>query len=77
VLRARRLPKGRPRALCIGLALAFALPPVALTARHNATHNGGGILVSYNTGINLWLGNNPNWRDTWRARPGARFEPEL
>ena len=76
-LRARRLSKGRPRALGIGLALAFSLPPITLTARHNAAHDGAGILVSYNTGINLWLGNNPSWRDTWRARPGARFEPEL
>jgi tetratricopeptide (TPR) repeat protein len=74
-LRARRLDAGRARMAL--LAVGFALLPLALTARHNAASGGGGVVVSYNSGINLWLGNSPHWRDTWRARPGARFEPEL
>jgi len=76
-LRARRVPSRRAAAAALLLVLAFTAPPIALTARHNAAHDGEGILVSYNSGINLWLGNNPRWRDTWRARPGAAFEPEL
>jgi hypothetical protein len=59
------------------VVLAAASAPLALTARHNARHGAPGVVVSYNLGINLWLGNNPAWRDTWRARPGAQFEPEL
>lgn len=74
-LRARQWP--RQRAKLVGLALCFAAAPLVLTARHNAQHGGPGVVVSYNLGINLWLGNNPAWRETWRARPGAFFEPEL
>lgn len=59
------------------VVLACAAIPLTFTARHNAEHGGGGVVVSYNLGINLWLGNNPAWRDTWRARPGAEFEPQL
>jgi tetratricopeptide (TPR) repeat protein len=59
------------------LAAACGCVPVALTARHNAHAGAPGVAVSYNLGINLWLGNNPHWRETWRARPGAAFEPEL
>ncbi|HMI90222.1 MAG TPA: hypothetical protein VK509_02610, partial [Polyangiales bacterium] len=76
-LRLRRLSGWGARAAAFGLVLVLAAAPVALTARHNAAHGGQGVLVSFNTGINLWLGNNPRWRETWRARPGARFEPEL
>jgi tetratricopeptide (TPR) repeat protein len=75
LLRARRLEAGKE--LLVALSLSAALLPVAVTARYNAHHGGQGVVVSYNFGINLWLGNNPNWRDTWRARPGASFEPEL
>jgi tetratricopeptide (TPR) repeat protein len=76
-LRGRRLRGVRARGTAFALALVLAAVPIALTARHNAANGGEGVLVSFNTGINLWLGNNPRWRETWRARPGARFEPEL
>jgi len=75
LLRGRRLAVGRGALVVV--ALACAAIPVATAARFNARHGGQGVVVSYNLGINLWLGNNPNWRDTWRARPGAAFEPEL
>lgn len=75
LLRARRLPA--LRASFVGLALTAATLPLAVTARYNAEHGAPGVVVSYNLGINLWLGNNPSWRDTWRARPGAEFEPEI
>jgi tetratricopeptide (TPR) repeat protein len=76
VLRARRLPAGR-RLLALLVTFACLVLPSTLTAQHNARENAPGVIVSYNSGINLWLGNNPNWRDTWQARPGARFEPEF
>lgn len=75
LLRARQWP-GQRLKLSL-LVLACAALPLAFTARHNAEQGGAGVVVSYNLGVNLWLGNNPAWRDTWRARPGARFEPEL
>ncbi len=75
-LRARRVASGR-RIGALLLALVCAAPPLAWTALHNAEHGGRGVVVSFNTGLNLWLGNNPNWRETWRARPGAQFEPEF
>lgn len=75
LLRARRAA-GFDKTLA-ALALVAALLPLGVTARYNARHGGAGVVVSYNLGINLWLGNNPRWRDTWRARPGAEFEPEI
>ncbi|RYZ05276.1 MAG: hypothetical protein EOO73_20885 [Myxococcales bacterium] len=75
LLRGRRLP--RPRTSLAALVLSAALLPLAVTARYNARHGAPGVIVSYNLGINLWLGNNPSWRETWRARPGAEFEPEV
>jgi tetratricopeptide (TPR) repeat protein len=74
-LRARRWPLRR--GWLAALVVAAALLPLAVTARYNARHGAPGVVVSYNLGINLWLGNNERWRDTWRARPGAEFEPEL
>jgi tetratricopeptide (TPR) repeat protein len=59
------------------IALAGALPPILLVAKHNATAGAPGVIISHNSGINLWLGNNLRWRETWRARPGAAFEPEI
>jgi tetratricopeptide (TPR) repeat protein len=76
-LRVRRSPSGPAAAAIIAVVLASCAPPILLTAHHNARQGGQGIVVSYNSGINLWLGNSPHWRDTWRARPGAAFEPEL
>ena len=75
LLRARRLP--RSRATLLAFVLGTVLVPLVVTARYNARHGGAGVVVSYNLGINLWLGNGPHWRETWLARPGAAFEPEL
>ena len=65
----------RRRWLVALLVLLGALPPLVVTMHHNAVHGSPGTLVSWNGGLNLWIGNNPDWRDTWRARPGAEFEP--
>ena len=75
--RARRAGTGRERWIAVGAIALGALPPVLLVAAHNARSGAPGIVISYNSGINLWLGNNPAFRDTWRARPGAAFEPEF
>jgi len=74
-MRARRRPQAR--GALVAVVLGMALAPLAVTARYNARHGGAGVVVSYNLGINLWLGNGPHWRETWLARPGAAFEPEL
>lgn len=76
-LRARRAGCAREAIVASALVAAASAPPVLLAAAHNAAAGAPGIVVSYNSGINLWLGNNPSWRDTWRARPGAAFEPEF
>ncbi|MEO0107709.1 MAG: tetratricopeptide repeat protein, partial [candidate division WOR-3 bacterium] len=46
------------------LGLAVVVVPVAV---HNTRTGGGLILVSYNGGVNLYLGNNPKADGTWRA----------
>lgn len=79
MLLAARCGRVAPRR-CVGVALlllAGMSAPVALVAWHNASHDAPGVLVSWNGGLNLWLGNNPRWRETWLARPGASFEPEF
>lgn len=67
----------RIRGRRLALTLMCAALPLAATARHNAEHGSPGVVVSYNLGVNLWLGNGPDWRESWLARPGAAFEPEL
>jgi tetratricopeptide (TPR) repeat protein len=66
----------RRRSLALVFCLGAALGPSA-TAVHNARHDAPGILVSGNMGINLWLGNNPNWRQTSKARPGLAYDLEF
>ncbi len=73
----RALPQGdrrMPVAWAAGLALALGLAlPLAPTALTNHSRFGTVTLVSYNLGINLYLGNNPSWRDTMFLRPGLPF----
>ena len=52
-----------------GLAL-----PVALVAGRNLVVAGEPVLVSSNGGINLYIGNNPDYDRTVRIRPGGEFE---
>ncbi|HZN02181.1 MAG TPA: tetratricopeptide repeat protein [Candidatus Polarisedimenticolia bacterium] len=52
-----------------GLAL-----PVALVAGRNLFVAGEPVLVSSNGGINLHIGNNPDYDRTVRIRPGGEFE---
>lgn len=60
---------GRGAAIWL-LGLALGVSP---TATQNWTRWGQLALVSHNAGINLWLGNNPDWRDTAFARAGLEF----
>ncbi len=60
----------RLRAPLAGLFLAGLLTPIALVAAHNFGVSGEWIPISYNGGINFWLGNNPQVEQTVAIRPG-------
>jgi len=68
-------PAGRPELLrvtglfVVGIGLAVA--PVTL---HNYRTGGEFILVSHNGGVNLFVGNNPDWKKTFNSRPGPAWE---
>lgn len=53
-----------------GLFLAGLLTPIALVAAHNFGVSGEWIPISYNGGINFWLGNTPQVEQTVAIRPG-------
>jgi tetratricopeptide (TPR) repeat protein len=66
VLRRRR------RALVLfGLGLVIALLPTTLL---NTFRWGHPAPVSHNAGVNLYLGNNPDWKETVFIRPGLPFQ---
>ncbi|MCK6507422.1 tetratricopeptide repeat protein, partial [Myxococcota bacterium] len=75
-LQARRAPSGAPLArrlaptLAFSLALGLALTPTA--ARNQLVHRQP-ALVSHNGGLNFYLGNNLEWRETMFLRPGLPF----
>ena len=56
-------------ALLVGAALAVA--PVSW---RNWTVGGGAVLISYNGGINFYIGNNAEFEKTLSARPGWEWE---
>ena len=62
---------GRTAAL---LLLAGAGLPVAMVAARNLAVAGEPVLISANGGINFYIGNNPDYDRTVRARPGGEFE---
>jgi tetratricopeptide (TPR) repeat protein len=55
-------------ALVVGVAA-----PIAPTAKENWDRFGVVELVSHNAGVNLYLGNNPDWVETTLLRPGLPF----
>lgn len=71
------LTRRRDAAVSAALMVSAMAVPIGTVAATNAASGAPGVVISWNAGINLWLGNNPDWRQTWRARPGAEFEPEL
>jgi tetratricopeptide (TPR) repeat protein len=56
------------------LLLAGVALPVALVAARNLAVAGEPVLISSNGGINLFIGNNPDYERTLRIRPGGEFE---
>jgi tetratricopeptide (TPR) repeat protein len=58
----------------IALLIAGAAVPVALVAARNLAVAGEPVLISSNGGINFYIGNNPDYDRTVRARPGGEFE---
>lgn len=62
----------RPPAIA-ALVAGVALPIVPVTLR-NHDHGGELVLVSTNSGLNLYLGNNPDYRHTFAMRPGRHWE---
>lgn len=56
-------------ALIAGIAL-----PIAPVAVRNHRHGGELVLVSTNGGLNFYLGNNPDYRETFAMRPGRHWE---
>lgn len=68
----RRIPRGRVAA-CLGCSAAgFALVAGALALAKGQCAGRAGILPD-NGGINFYLANNENWRQTACARPGAEW----
>ena len=69
---------GRPRWggawACAALFLAGVALPVAAVAARNLVVAGEPVLISSNGGINFYLGNNPDYDQTIRIRPGGEFE---
>lgn len=59
----------RGMAMLVGFA-----PPVLAVAVRNAYEGGAWVWVSTNGGINLYLGNNPDWQNTVAIRPGPDWE---
>jgi tetratricopeptide (TPR) repeat protein len=62
----------RPRAVAL-LLLGVMLPIVPVTLRNQA-HGGEWVPISTNGGLNLYIGNNENYRDTFALRPGRHWE---
>ena len=60
--------RGRPLA-AYALAAAVALAPTTL----KNVQAGHPALVSHNAGLNFYLGNNPDWKETAFLRPGLPF----
>lgn len=54
------------------LLLSIAVGPAWITA-WNAHESGEAVFISYNGGINFWLGNNPEYERTVAIRPGREW----
>ncbi|MBP7148334.1 MAG: tetratricopeptide repeat protein [Acidobacteria bacterium] len=57
-------------ALAFGLAALLPVLPVTL---RNARYERGLVPISWNSGINLWIGNNPDYPQTVAIRPGIHW----
>jgi 4-amino-4-deoxy-L-arabinose transferase-like glycosyltransferase len=62
----------KPAAIAL-LVLGVILPVAPVTLRNHA-HGGHWVLVSTNGGLNLFLGNNRQYRELFPLRPGRQWE---
>ena len=56
---------------CFVLGTLVAVAPVSL---RNATIGGDAVLISYNGGVNFYVGNNADYENTISVRPGWEWE---
>jgi tetratricopeptide (TPR) repeat protein len=54
--------------------LCCALVPVGVVTSINYARSGQAVLISYNGGINFFIGNNPDYERTVAIRPGIRWD---
>lgn len=76
LVQAQRAPSGVAVSRRLGPTLAFALTlglALAPTAARNHLVHHQPALVSHNSGLNFYLGNNLEWRETMFLRPGLPF----
>jgi tetratricopeptide (TPR) repeat protein len=69
----RRQGVGRLARSASLLLLAWLIPIGVVTAA-NWARSGEPVVVSYNAGINFWIGNNPDYEKTVGIRPGRAWE---
>ena len=64
---------GRRAAIWAGLFLLGSALMIAPVSLRNAVIGGDRVLISYNAGINFYVGNNPDYDSTVNARPGLEW----
>jgi 4-amino-4-deoxy-L-arabinose transferase-like glycosyltransferase len=69
----RRMPPGQA-GIRLGLALVGFFCLTLPVARWNANQTGHFGILPSSAGINLYLGNNPDWKQTVSARPGFEWQ---
>ncbi len=71
--RGRPIPRGTA-AMRSAVCLATALIPILVVAWQNYQVSREFIPISYNGGINFWIGNNPDYDATTAIRPGRAWQ---
>lgn len=68
------LRERRRRGIVTGiLLLAGATIPIGAVTLWNLSASGEPVIVSYNGGVNFWIGNNPDYESTVAIRPGREW----
>ena len=65
---------GRRAAIWAGLFLLGSALTIAPVSLRNAAIGGDRVLISYNAGINFYVGNNSDYDSTVNARPGLEWD---
>ena len=63
----------RRRLAALAFVVGVALPIVPVTVR-NYVRSGDLVMISSNAGLNFYLGNNADYRDTFALRPGRHWD---